>query len=182
MGVPNIILVDTQGAIYRGRPGLTPVKEEMAMSTNPDLVQGSIHDAIKGADAFIGLSTANLLDADDIRTMNKDAIVLAMANPNPEIMPDEAKRGGATVVGTGRSDLPNQINNVLAFPGILRGALDSKATRITTKMKVAAADAIANLLTEPTPDEIILYALNTNGVPAVARAVEEAWRTEADAQ
>ena len=182
MGVPNIILVDTQGAIYKGRPGLNSAKEEMALTTNPDMVKGSVQDAIKGADAFIGLSIADLLTADDIRTMNKDAIVLAMANPNPEIMPEEAKRGGAAVVGTGRSDLPNQINNVLAFPGILRGALDAKATRITTKMKVAAADAIASLLTEPTPDEIILYALNTDVVPAVARAVEEAWRTEPDAR
>jgi malate dehydrogenase (oxaloacetate-decarboxylating) len=181
MGVPNIILVDTQGAIYQGRPGLTTVKEEMAISTNPNNEQGSIHDVLKGADAFIGLSVANLIKEEDIRIMNKDAIVLAMANPMPEIMPDAAKRGGAIVVGTGRSDLPNQINNVLAFPGVLRGALDAKAKRVTTNMKVAAGHAIAELVEEPTPDEIIPYALNTSVVPAVAQAVEQAWRLEAEA-
>ena len=110
--------------------------------------------------------------------MNKDPIVLPMANPDPEILPDEAKRGGAAVVGTGRSDMPNQINNVLAFPGILRGALDVRAERITTQMKVAAGFAISDLLPEPTPDEIIPYALNTQVVPAVAKAVGDAWQNE----
>jgi malate dehydrogenase (oxaloacetate-decarboxylating) len=127
---------------------------------------------------FIGLSTANLLTADDVRQMNRNSIVLAMANPNPEIMPEEALRGGAMVVGTGRSDLPNQINNVLAFPGVLRGALDVKATRVTTQMKIAAGHAIAALMNEPTPDEIIPYALHAGVVPAVSKAVSEAWLAE----
>ena len=175
MGVQNIILVDTRGIIYQGRDNLTPVKEEIALTTNPERIKGDVHDAIKGADVFIGLSIANLLNADDIRTMNKGAVVLPMANPDPEILPDEAFRGGAAVVGTGRSDLPNQINNVLAFPGILRGALDVRAERITTQMKVAAGFAISDLISEPTPDEIIPYALNTDVVPAVAKAVGDAW-------
>lgn len=178
MGVENIILVDTRGAIYKGRPDLTPVKEEIAMTTNPDHIRGDIHEVIKGADVFIGLSTANLLTADDIHTMHKDAIVLAMANPMPEISPEEAKKGGARIVGTGRSDLPNQINNVLAFPGILRGALDIRADRITTRMKVAAGHAIAALVEEPTPDEIIPYPLNKAVVPAVSKAVADAWTSE----
>ena len=150
----------------------------MAISTNPEGFQGSVHDALNGADAFIGLSVANLLNEDDIRRMNKNAIVLAMANPTPEIMPEDAKRGGAMVVGTGRSDLPNQINNVLAFPGALRGALDANAKRVTTNMKIAAGKSIAELVDEPTPDEIIPYALNTSVVPAVADAVAQAWRLE----
>ena len=178
MGVENIILVDTRGIIYEGRDNLTPAKEEMAIITNREGIKGDVHDAIEGADVFIGLSIANLLTADDIRKMNSDAIVLPMANPDPEIMPEEAFRGGAAVVGTGRSDLPNQINNVLAFPGILRGALDVRAERITTSMKVAAGFAISDLIPEPTPDEIIPYALNTEVVPAVAKAVGDAWQQE----
>ena len=178
MGVRDIIMVDTRGIIYDGRDNLTPIKQEIAETTNQERMKGDIHDAIKGADVFIGLSIANILTADDIRGMNKDAIVLPMANPDPEILPDEAKRGGAAVVGTGRSDMPNQINNVLAFPGILRGALDVRAERITTQMKVAAGFAISDLLPEPTPDEIIPYALNTQVVPAVAKAVGDAWQNE----
>ena len=182
MGVQNIIMVDTRGTIYQGRDNLTPVKEEIALTTNPEGVKGDVHDALRGADVFIGLSIANLLNADDIRTMNKGAVVLPMANPDPEILPDEAFRGGAAVVGTGRSDLPNQINNVLAFPGILRGALDVRAERITTQMKVAAGFAISDLIPEPTPDEIIPYALNTDVVPAVAKAVGDAWGQEVSQQ
>ena len=182
MGVQNIIMVDTRGTIYQGRDNLTPVKEEIALTTNPEGVKGDVHDALRGADVFIGLSIANLLNADDIRTMNKGAVVLPMANPDPEILPDEAFRGGAAVVGTGRSDLPNQINNVLAFPGILRGALDVRAERITTQMKVAAGFAISDLIPEPTPDEIIPYALNTDVVPAVAKAVGDAWEQEVSQQ
>ncbi|MCH8868400.1 MAG: NADP-dependent malic enzyme [Chloroflexi bacterium] len=178
MGVENIILVDTRGAIYKGRGDLTHVKEEIAMTTNPDQIQGDVHVAIQGADVFIGLSAANLLTAEDIRSMSKDAIVLAMANPMPEISPEEAKKGGATIFGTGRSDLPNQINNVLAFPGILRGALDVRADRITTRMKVAAGHAIAALVDEPTPEEIIPYPLNPAVVPAVSKAVADAWNSE----
>ena len=138
-------------------------------------MQGDVHDALKGADVFIGLSIANILTADDIKTMRDKPIVLPMANPDPEILPEEAFRGGAAVVGTGRSDMLNQINNVLAFPGILRGALDVRAERITTQMKVAAGFAISDLIPEPTPDEIIPYALNTEVVPAVAKAVGDAW-------
>ncbi|MDA0768633.1 MAG: NAD-dependent malic enzyme [Chloroflexi bacterium] len=178
MGVENIILVDTRGTIYKGRPDLTSVKEEMSMTTNPENIRGDVHEAIEGADVFIGLSTANLLTADDIHSMHKDAIVLAMANPMPEISPEEAKKGGARIVGTGRSDLPNQINNVLAFPGIIRGAMDVRADRITTRMKIAAGHAIAALVEEPTPDEIIPYPLNPAVVPAVAKAVADAWNTE----
>ncbi len=178
MGVENIVMVDTRGIIYQGRDNLTSAKEEIALTTNPEGIKGDVHDAIKGADVFIGLSIANLLTADDIRAMNKDAVVLPMANPDPEIMPEEAFLGGAAVVGTGRSDLPNQINNVLAFPGILRGALDVRAERITTRMKVAAGFAISDLISEPTPDEIIPYALNTDVVPAVAQAVANAWEQE----
>lgn len=148
------------------------------MTTNPDQIQGDVHVAIQGADVFIGLSAANLLTAEDIRSMSKDAIVLAMANPMPEISPEEAKKGGATIFGTGRSDLPNQINNVLAFPGILRGALDVRADRITMRMKVAAGHAIAALVDEPTPEEIIPYPLNPAVVPAVSKAVADAWNSE----
>ena len=178
MGVEDITMVDTRGIIYKGRDNLTPIKLEIAETTNQDGAKGDIRDAIKGADVFIGLSIANLLTADDISTMRDNAIVLAMANPDPEIMPEEALRGGAAVVGTGRSDLPNQINNVLAFPGILRGALDARAERITTQMKVAAGFAISDLVPEPTPDEIIPYALNTEVVPAVAKAVGDAWQQD----
>ena len=180
MGVENIILVDTRGAIYKGRDNLTPVKEEISKTTNPENVHGDIHVVIKGADVFIGLSTADLLKAEDIRTMNNDAIVLAMANPMPEISPEEAKKGGAVIVGTGRSDLPNQINNVLAFPGILRGALDVRADRITIRMKIAAGHAIAALVDEPTPEEIIPYPLDEAVVPAVSKAVADAWNSEKD--
>ena len=178
MGVQNIVMVDTRGVIYDGRPDLTPIKQEIAETTNPERVKGDVHDALKGADVFIGLSIANLLSAEDVRAMAKDAVVLPMANPHPEIMPQEAFRGGAAVVGTGRSDLPNQINNVLAFPGVLRGALDARAERITTRMKVAAGFAISELVPEPSPDEIIPYALNAEVVPAVAKAVGDAWQSE----
>ena len=178
MGVQNIVMVDTRGVIYDGRGDLTPIKQEIAETTNPERVKGDVHNALKGADVFIGLSIANLLTADDVRAMAKDAVVLPMANPDPEIMPQEAFRGGAAVVGTGRSDLPNQINNVLAFPGILRGALDARAERITTRMKVAAGFAISELVPEPSPDEIIPYALNAEVVPAVAKAVGDAWQSE----
>ena len=175
MGVQDIIMVDTRGIIYDGRDNLTPIKREIAESTNQERMQGDIHDALNGADVFIGLSIANILTADDIKTMRDKPIVLPMANPDPEILPEEAFRGGAAVVGTGRSDMLNQINNVLAFPGILRGALDVRAERITTQMKVAAGFAISDLIPEPTPDEIIPYALNTEVVPAVAKAVGDAW-------
>ena len=178
MGVPDVILVDTRGAIYKGHEGLTSVKEEIALATNPRSVKGDIHEAIKGADVFVGLSVANVLDASDVSAMNTDAIVLAIANPVPEIMPEEARRGGAKVIGTGRSDLPNQINNVLAFPDVLRGTLDVRAARITTSMKTAAAAAIAGLIATSTADEIIPHTLDSRVVPAVADAVGRAWQAE----
>ena len=178
MGTTNIVLVDSRGAIYKGRDNLNSMKEKIADTTNFNQEKGSVHDVIKGADMFIGLSTKDLIDADDVRNMNSDAIVLAMANPDPEIMPDEAARGGAKVIGTGRSDLQNQVNNVLGFPGIFRGALDARAERVTMGMKIAAGRAIANCIEEPTPEEIIPYALNTAVVPAVAEAVAQAWRAE----
>ena len=178
MGTTNIVLVDSRGAIYKGRDNLNSMKEKVAETTNHNMEKGSVHDVIKGADMFIGLSTKNLINADDVRNMNSDAIVLAMANPDPEIMPDEAERGGAKVIGTGRSDLQNQVNNVLGFPGIFRGALDARAERVTMGMKIAAGQAIANCIEEPTPEEIIPYALNTAVVPAVAEAVAQAWRAE----
>ena len=178
MGTTNIVLVDSRGAIYKGRDNLNSMKEKVAETTNHNMEKGSVHDVIKGADMFIGLSTKDLIDADDVRNMNSDAIVLAMANPDPEIMPDEAERGGARVIGTGRSDLQNQVNNVLGFPGIFRGALDARAERVTMGMKIAAGRAIARVIEEPTPEEIIPYALNTAVVPAVAEAVAQAWRAE----
>ena len=178
MGTTDIVLVDSRGAIYKGRDNLNSMKEKVAETTNHNMEKGSVHDVIKGADMFIGLSTKDLLFADDVRKMNSDAIVLAMANPDPEIMPDEAERGGARVIGTGRSDLQNQVNNVLGFPGIFRGALDARAERVTMSMKIAAGRAIAACIEEPTPEEIIPYALNTAVVPAVAEAVAQAWRAE----
>ena len=178
MGTTDIVLVDSRGAIYKGRDNLNSMKERIAETTNHRMESGSVHDVIKGADMFIGLSTKDLLDADDIRNMNKDAIVLAMANPDPEILPEEAFKGGAKVVGTGRSDMLNQVNNVLGFPGIFRGALDARAERVTMGMKIAAGHAIAGVIEEPTPEEIIPYALNTAVVPAVAEAVGQAWRME----
>ena len=178
MGTTNIVLVDSRGAIYKGRDNLNSMKEKIADTTNFGQEKGSVHDVIKGADMFIGLSTKDLIGADDVRKMNSDAIVLAMANPDPEIMPDEAERGGAKVIGTGRSDLQNQVNNVLGFPGIFRGALDARAERVTMGMKIAAGRAIARVIEEPTPEEIIPYALNTAVVPAVAEAVAQAWRAE----
>ena len=178
MGTTNIVLVDSRGAIYKGRDNLNSMKEKVAETTNHNMEKGSVHDVIKGADMFIGLSTKDLIGAADVRSMNSDAIVLAMANPDPEIMPDEAERGGARVIGTGRSDLQNQVNNVLGFPGIFRGALDARAERVTMSMKIAAGRAIAACIEEPTPEEIIPYALNTAVVPAVAEAVAQAWRAE----
>ena len=145
----------------------------MAKITNTSKRKGTLKDALKGADVFIGVSTANLLKADDLKVMNKDAIVFAMANPNPEIMPDEAKKVAA-IVGTGRSDFPNQINNSLGFPGIFRGALDAKAVKINNEMKIAAAKAIAGCCANPTRDNILPYTLDKRVVPAVAAAVAKA--------
>jgi len=177
-GLKNVVLCDTKGAIYEGRDNLNPVKEEMAKLSNRSLKKGQLADVIKGADVFIGVSAPGVLTADMVATMAKDPIVLAMANPVPEIMPEEAKKAGVAVMGTGRSDYPNQINNVLAFPGIFRGALDVRASDINDEMKLAAANAIASIITdeELSPEYIIPDSFNENVTKAVAKAVAEAAR------
>ena len=176
----NIFMVDTKGIIHEGRQDLHDNKYKLELSKilNKEKRQGNLQDAIKGSDVFIGLSKPNILTKENIETMNKDAIVFAMANPIPEIMPDEAKSAGALIVATGRSDFPNQVNNALAFPGIFRGALDCKAKKITESMKIAAAHAIASLIPNPTKDQI-LPAIFDKQVPiAVAEAVKRAWIKE----
>ncbi|WP_367209438.1 NADP-dependent malic enzyme [Desulfovibrio sp. MES5] len=178
MGLKNVIMCDTRGAIYEGRAeGMNPYKEEIARRTNPQKVKGGLAEAIKGADVFIGVSAPNTLTEDMIRSMAKDPIVFAQANPIPEIWPiQRALDAGARVVSTGRSDCPNQINNVLAFPGIFRGALDVAATDINDAMKIAAAYAIAELVKpeELRPDYIIPSTLNADVAPSVAAATARA--------
>ncbi|MBE6967424.1 MAG: NAD-dependent malic enzyme [Ruminococcaceae bacterium] len=177
-GAGKVILCDRHGAIYRGRESdMNPIKEQMALITNPDSVQGTLADAVRGADAFIGVSAPGLLTTDMVRTMAKDAIVFACANPTPEIFPDEAKAGGAAVVATGRSDYPNQINNVLAFPGVFRGAFDVRAREINEEMKLAAAQAISNLVGDELSAEYIIPSpLDERVVAAVSAAVAQAAR------
>jgi len=174
--VNEIIVCDTQGTIFRGREGLYQNKYKFIISeeTNRIALSGTLADALCGADVFIGVSAPGLVIPEMIRTMNRDPIVFAMANPVPEIMPDKAKEAGAAVVGTGRSDYPNQINNVLAFPGIFRGALDARATRITDDMKIAAAHAIAGCVTKPRPDCILPSILDKSVTKRVAAAVAKA--------
>ncbi|MDF2857401.1 MAG: malate dehydrogenase [Neobacillus sp.] len=176
-GVRDIIMCDTKGAIYEGRPqGMNVVKAEVAKFTNRDNLTGSLEDVIKGADVFIGVSVAGALTKEMVSSMNSDAIIFAMANPDPEIMPNLAKEAGARVVGTGRSDFPNQVNNVLAFPGIFRGALDVRATHINEKMKVAAVNAIASLISEEelNEDYVIPAPFDPRVAPEVAAAVAKA--------
>ena len=177
-GLKNVILCDRKGAIYEGRDGLNPIKEEMAKISNLKKIKGSLGDVIKGADVFIGVSAPGSLTKEMVATMAKDPIIFAMANPVPEIMPDEAKAAGVRIMGTGRSDFPNQINNVLAFPGIFRGALDVRARDINDEMKIAAADAIASCVSksELRPDYIIPDSFNPHVKDAVANAVKEAAR------
>jgi len=177
-GFKNVIMTDRTGAIYAGRENLNWVKEEMAQVTNLQKETGSLADVIKGADVFIGVSAPGTLTTEMVKTMNKDAIVFACANPIPEIFPDEAKAGGAKVVSTGRSDFPNQVNNVLAFPGIFRGTFDVRASDINEEMKMAAAEALANLISdeEVSPDYIIPLAFDERVGPAVAKAVADAAR------
>ena len=177
-GYKNVIMTDRTGAIYAGREGLNWIKEEMAQVTNLEKKQGKLADVIVGADVFIGVSAPGTLTVDMVKTMAKDAIVFACANPTPEIFPDDAKAGGAAVVSTGRSDYPNQINNVLAFPGIFRGTFDVRASEINEEMKVAAAEALANLISddELSADYIIPAAFDERVGPAVAAAVAEAAR------
>lgn len=176
-GVRDIIMCDTKGAIYEGRPqGMNAVKAEVAKYTNRDNLNGSLADVIKGADVFIGVSVAGALTKEMVASMNPDPIIFAMANPVPEIMPEEAKEAGAKVIGTGRSDFPNQVNNVLAFPGIFRGALDVRATHINEKMKIAAVEAIANLIKEDelNADYVIPGPFDARVAPDVAAAVAKA--------
>ena len=177
-GFQNIIMCDRKGAIYQGRAGLNWIKEEMAQVTNLEKKTGTLADVLKGADVFIGVSAPGTVTTDMVKTMNKDAVVFACANPTPEIFPDEAKAGGAAVVSTGRSDYPNQINNVLAFPGIFRGTFDVRASDINEEMKMAAAQALAALISdeELNADYIIPKAFDKRVGPAVAKAVAEAAR------
>ena len=179
-GFKNVIMTDRTGAIYAGREGLNWIKEEMAQVTNLEKKQGKLADVIVGADVFIGVSAPGTLTTEMVKTMAKDAIIFACANPTPEIFPEDAKAGGAAVIATGRSDFPNQINNVLAFPGIFRGAFDVRASDITEGMKVAAAEALANLITdeELSAEYIIPAAFDERVGPAVAKAVAEAARKD----
>lgn len=174
-GLKDAILVDRQGAIYDGRDGLNPAKAEIAKITNKNKEAGSLADVVKGKDIFLGVSAPGVLTKEMVSTMAKDSIIFAMANPTPEIMPDEAKAGGAAVVATGRSDFPNQINNVLVFPGIFRGALDVRAKAITEEMKRAAAIAIASIVKddELNADYIIPDAFNPEVAKVVAKAVAD---------
>jgi malate dehydrogenase (oxaloacetate-decarboxylating) len=176
-GVRDIIMCDSKGTVYEGRPvGMNPVKNEVAKYTNRDKVAGTLADALTGADVFVGVSVEGALTQEMVRNMNENPIIFAMANPNPEIMPEEAKAAGALVIGTGRSDFPNQINNVLAFPGIFRGALDVRATHINEEMKVAAVQAIAELISEDElhPDYIIPAPFDARVAPRVAAYVAKA--------
>ncbi len=177
-GFKNLTMCDRKGAIYAGREGLNWIKEEMAQVTNLEKRAGSLADAMAGADVFIGVSAPDTVTTEMVKTMNQDAIVFACANPTPEIFPDDAKAGGARVVATGRSDYPNQINNVLAFPGLFRGALDVRASDINEEMKLAAAHALAGLISdgELRGDYIIPQAFDPRVGPTVAKAVAEAAR------
>ncbi|MCR4589137.1 MAG: NADP-dependent malic enzyme [Lachnospiraceae bacterium] len=178
LGLKNVIMCDRQGAIYEGRENLNTEKIEMAKITNRDKKAGTLEEVLKGADVFIGVSAPGCVTEEMVKSMAKDPIIFAMANPTPEIMPDLAKAAGAAVVGTGRSDFPNQINNVLAFPGIFRGALDVRASDINDEMKIAAAKAIAGYVKEEelSADYIIPSALDKTVAGAVAKAVAEAAR------
>lgn len=170
-GINNIVMCDRKGAISQTRTDLNDAKKSLLEFTNPHNEQGLLHDVIKEADVFIGVSSGGILKSEDIEKMNTDAAVFAMANPIPEIMPDEAKKGGALVIGTGRSDLPNQLNNVLVFPGIFKGALASGARDITEDMKIAAAIGLANLVEEPSPDRIIPNPFDEGVADSIAKAV-----------
>ena len=178
-GYANITLCDRKGAIYEGRQeGMNPVKEEMSKITNKEKKEGSLADMLKGADVFVGVSAPGAVTKEMVETMAKDAVLFACANPVPEIYPDDAKAGGAKIVATGRSDFPNQINNVLAFPGIFRGTFDVRASDINDEMKIAAADALSDLITdeELSPEYIIPKAFDKRVGPAVAKAVADAAR------
>ena len=180
MGLKNVVMTDRSGAIYEGREGLSGIKQEIAAVTNREKQQGSLEDVIKDADVFIGVSAPGVLTEKMVKSMGRDPIIFACANPTPEIFPDEAKAAGAAVVATGRSDFPNQINNVLCFPGIFRGALDVRASQITEGMKIAAAYAIAQLVSsdELSADYILPRAFDPRIKDAVAKATAEAARKD----
>jgi malate dehydrogenase (oxaloacetate-decarboxylating) len=168
---PTILAVDSKGILSSDRSDLNDSKKRLLKYTNPDNKSGSLADAIKDADIFIGVSHAGILTADMVKTMRKDPIIMAMANPTPEIMPDEAKKAGARIVATGRSDFPNQINNALAFPGVFRGALDHRVRDITEKHKLAAAEVIAGLVDNPDPEHIVPDVFDERLVPAIAAVI-----------
>ncbi|MCR4563498.1 MAG: NAD-dependent malic enzyme [Clostridiales bacterium] len=180
LGLQDVILCDRTGAIYEGRENLNPAKEEIAKVTNRGMVKGGLEEAIKGTDVFIGVSAPGVLTQEMIKTMQPDPVIMAMANPTPEIMPDLAKEAGASIVCTGRSDFPNQVNNVLAFPGIFRGALDVRASQITENMKIAAAYALASLVEDDklNAEYILPYAFDSRVKDTVANAVAEAARKD----
>ncbi len=168
---PEIIAVDSRGIISAGRADLSAEKKQLLEFTNKNNVEGTLADALQGADVFIGVSQPGLLTPDMVRSMSKDAIIFAMANPTPEIMPDLAHEAGAAIIATGRSDFPNQVNNALAFPGIFRGALDNRVKTITDAHKIAAAEVLAGLIANPAPDEILPSVLDERLVPAIAKVI-----------
>ena len=175
-GVKNLIACDKVGILYRGIENVDDAKKELAKESNPDNIKGTLVDALVGADVFIGVSAPGIVSKDMVKSMNKDAILFAMANPTPEIMPDEAKEAGAKVIGTGRSDFPNQINNVLAFPGIFKGALEVRAKEINEEMKIAAAYAIAEYIKDEELNEnnVLPSALDKNVARKVSQAIAKA--------
>jgi len=172
-GARDIVLLDSQGAIYKGRKGLTPIKKQMSQITNQKKLKGRIEDVIEGSDVFIGISVGNILKKRWVKLMNQDAIIFAMANPVPEIMPNEAKKAGAAIVATGRSDFDNQINNVLAFPGVFRGLLDTRSKHVTDKMKIAAAEALASLVKKPNPNKIVPSVFEKKIVEKIAKSIKK---------
>ncbi|BAQ12335.1 putative malic enzyme [Clostridium botulinum] len=178
LGVKNLIVCDKVGILYEGIENVDDAKKELSKVTNPENIKGTLADALIGADVFIGVSAPGIVSKDMVKTMNKDSIIFAMANPTPEIMPDLAKEVGAKVIGTGRSDFPNQVNNVLAFPGIFKGALDVRAKEINEEMKIAAAYAIASMIKDEdlNEDNVIPYALDRSVADNVAKAIKEAAR------
>ncbi|NFM78880.1 NAD-dependent malic enzyme [Clostridium botulinum] len=178
LGVKNLIVCDKIGILYEGIENVDDAKKELSKVTNPENIKGTLADALIGADVFIGVSAPGIVSKDMVETMNKDSIIFAMANPTPEIMPDLAKEAGAKVIGTGRSDFPNQVNNVLAFPGIFKGALDVRAKEINEEMKIAAAYAIASMIKDKdlNEDNVIPYALDRSVADNVAKAIKEAAR------
>ncbi|WP_434307537.1 NAD(P)-dependent malic enzyme [Clostridium botulinum] len=178
LGVKNLIVCDKVGILYEGIENVDDSKKELSKVTNPENIKGTLADALIGADVFIGVSAPGIVSKDMVKTMNKDSIIFAMANPTPEIMPDLAKEAGAKVIGTGRSDFPNQVNNVLAFPGIFKGALDVRAKEINEEMKIAAAYAIASMIKDEdlNEDNVIPYALDRSVADNVAKAIKEAAR------